>query len=862
MNGLTLHITPGKYFVGMNVLFVIQHPGFVRNFEAAIRALAAQNHDITLAFNRWEENPECELPLALAAEHRNIHLCMAPHGDWKWLSTARTVRATQDYLRYFDRHYTDASVLLERAVDKTVGFRFAARIRRFPGVSKRDPDAIARYQQWLAKLEASLPTDPQIDAFLRSRKPDIVVVTPLINFRSDQVDFIKSCRGLGIPSVLAVASWDNLTNKGLIRVSPEAVFVWNNAQKDEAVTLHGVEPERVVLTGAHSYDDWKSRTVSLERTLFCRKAGLNPNNPFILYACSSPFIGTKKEVSFVREWLTNLRSRGLNELSVLIRPHPQNAQIWDTVDLSEFGNVTIYPRKGANPITSDAKADFFDSIAHSSGVVGINTSAQIESAVIGRPVLTVEHPLFAETQRGTLHYHLLVKHGLLLTASDFPEHITQIQTILENPDETRERVSNFSKFFVHPRSQDKPSAEIFVEELQEIAEQGATLSPLEGSLLGKIILYATSLKLKPASRPATKTPIPGTIESIVTLRTARGLRGAFRQMDEALKEVDELFRRDGNFLVGPWTAEIGFELLYWIPMLQRFLSLYEISPERVTVLSRGGVQRWYYGLCHTYFDAFDLMDPESFRALLAERHERGGQKQLSTDRLDEQILAGFTARSGEEDFNLVHPSLMYRVFRQHWLGRVPTKRFETLVDHRPMPPLQRGWLKDRLPKNYTAIRFYSRPSFPDTDANHEFVRKTVASLSRKGPVVLLGLGFQLDDHVDYSIYGSDVLTLHDLITPANNLDVQSRVIANADSFVTTYGGLAYLGPLLRTPTIAVSSNPEHIVSGHLELAIRIFHGMDVSFLHLNTEQTTHVASLFAGDKHNDLGQAKLAGTHA
>lgn len=125
----------------------------------------------------------------------------------------------------------------------------------------------------------------------------------------------------------------------------------------------------------------------------------------------------------MREWLTNLRSRGLNELGVLIRPHPQNAQIWDTVDLSEFGNVTIYPRKGANPIMSDAKADFFDSIAHSSRVVGINTSAQIESAVIGKPVLTVEHPLFAETQRGTLHYHLLVKHGLLLTASDFPEHI-------------------------------------------------------------------------------------------------------------------------------------------------------------------------------------------------------------------------------------------------------------------------------------------------------------------------------------------------------------------------------------------------------------------------------------------------------
>ena len=34
---------------------------------------------------------------------------------------------------------------------------------------------------------------------------------------------------------LPVLSWDNLTNKGLIRVQPDQVFVWNEAQKAEAV---------------------------------------------------------------------------------------------------------------------------------------------------------------------------------------------------------------------------------------------------------------------------------------------------------------------------------------------------------------------------------------------------------------------------------------------------------------------------------------------------------------------------------------------------------------------------------------------------------------------------------------------------
>ena len=33
-----------------------------------------------------------------------------------------------------------------------------------------------------------------------------------------------------------------------------------------------------------------------------------------------------------------------------------------------------------------ARADYFDSIYHCDGVVGVNTSAMVESGIIGRPV--------------------------------------------------------------------------------------------------------------------------------------------------------------------------------------------------------------------------------------------------------------------------------------------------------------------------------------------------------------------------------------------------------------------------------------------------------------------------------------------
>ena len=67
-----------------------------------------------------------------------------------------------------------------------------------------------------------------------------MLVTPLVELGSQQVDYVKSARRLGVRSALSVASWDNLTSKGLIRVLPDHVIVWNDAQRAEAAALHHV----------------------------------------------------------------------------------------------------------------------------------------------------------------------------------------------------------------------------------------------------------------------------------------------------------------------------------------------------------------------------------------------------------------------------------------------------------------------------------------------------------------------------------------------------------------------------------------------------------------------------------------------
>src|SRR5688572_24603963 len=221
--------------------------------------------------------------------------------------------------------------------------------------------------------ERVLRTRDELAQVFRRVKPDVLMLTPLLYCRSHQVDPVRCARQLGIKTVLGVGSWDHLTTKGLIHEVPDRVLVWNEAQKQEAIDLHAVPADRVLVTGAQAYDHWFAATPSLDRDVFCRQVGLDTGPPILLYLCSSPFIAPY-EVGFVRTWIGAIRNSGdprLRTAGLLVRPHPQNARQWEGVSLGEeFANVAFWPKTGVNPIGGTARADYFDSMYHAEAVVG------------------------------------------------------------------------------------------------------------------------------------------------------------------------------------------------------------------------------------------------------------------------------------------------------------------------------------------------------------------------------------------------------------------------------------------------------------------------------------------------------------
>jgi hypothetical protein len=480
-------------------LFFLYHPGYLRHYGEPIRILARQGHSFHLAFTNMEKDAgDLRLAEQLAAEQPNVTFSPAPARAYLdgWRRTALLVRAFTDFVRYIHPRYENSTALRQR---------MAVKIKADVVFGKADPftqraltrlvdrlDAMTdmrtanRLLRFLRALERAIPTSGRINDFIRAQRPDCVVVTPLVEYASTQVEFLKSARRLEIPTVIAVASWDNLTNKGLLRFDPERVLVWNAQQREELEEMHGVSGDKAVLTGAQRYDEWFERTPTASAEELKGRVGLDPARPFLLYTCSSPFIAPN-EVEFVRRWIGALRASDDPELAhigVMVRPHPQNFKQWEGVDLCEFEDVVIHPQGGAQPDAGLARSDFFDSIHHSAAVVGVNTSAMVESAVLGKNVLTVLDPAFRATQEGTLHFHYLLREngGFLLVARDLDEHLAQLGDVVRGGAQEEERVKEFVRAFVRPHGLDVAAAPLVAEALLGAADLPPAPPPVTPSV--------------------------------------------------------------------------------------------------------------------------------------------------------------------------------------------------------------------------------------------------------------------------------------------------------------------------------------------------------------------------------------------
>jgi len=462
----------------MKILFVLKQTGYLRHFDTVVQALSHQGHEIRLA----SQNASLTLPSTLQElPNVSITTCPKKRGD-VWAKDVSLFRRAEDYLRYLEKPYRQATKLRARAFDKFIqtlsnGTRVPEPLWSEIGLELTDAE-IRRLRKFFALIEDTLPSDTSIENFVKQQAPDAVLITPLIDIGSGQSDFVKSARALGIPIGMVLFSWDNLSTKGSVHIAPDHVFVWNEVQQREAVELHGIRKKRVSLTGAPRFDRFIDLAVHDEsktkRAAFCQALGLEQDRPIILYLCSSKFVAAD-ERPFIQSWIRDVRASkdpAVASANLLVKTHPDLTREWRDHSEQRVSWPEVEPALISTPFGDDhttvlmskftALQTLYECLYHSDVVVGLNTSAELEAGILGKPVLTLPAGEGLEAgQRRTLHFHYLLRAngGFVELASSMDEHLTQLADVLAGRYDTR-HIQSFITSFLRPQGWDKSSSEI------------------------------------------------------------------------------------------------------------------------------------------------------------------------------------------------------------------------------------------------------------------------------------------------------------------------------------------------------------------------------------------------------------------
>jgi hypothetical protein len=461
----------------MRVLFAMNTmSGYFRQFEPAIREMLARGHQVHVARRRDDPMRSFEWLEALASEAPGLTWERMPRelGHDPNRALRLLLRRIRDYVRYRDPAFDDSPYLQRRA--RQIAPLDVLRLMERPRFPLRDARSVRRAHAAVAACERHLPPLPAVEQYFRAQQPDVVALTPHLMPGLLHQDHVTAARHAGLPTVLCVASWDNLSSKQLITCDPDLTLVWNEIQRREAIHGHGLRPDRVEMTGAQVYDqwfDWPPR----ERAEFCARVGLPADRPYVLYLAGALYPAEMTEAEHALRWLRALRESNdprLREAGVLLRPHPKRYDEWKGVDLAGLGPVALWPLEGRMPVGREAKQDFFDSLHHAAAAVGINTSAMIEAGIAGRRVLAMLVPEFEDSQLGTPHFRYLceVGGGLLRLSRGFEEHLADLaRTVAGEGDPVAEN-RGFLEAFVRPHGLEMSATSRFVDAIERAAAAG------------------------------------------------------------------------------------------------------------------------------------------------------------------------------------------------------------------------------------------------------------------------------------------------------------------------------------------------------------------------------------------------------
>jgi hypothetical protein len=251
------------------------------------------------------------------------------------------------------------------------------------------------------------------------------------------VPFVVAAQRDSLPVVGHIASWDHTVGKGIVAPNLRRYIVQNEVMRNDLVQYHGVDADRIVVTGWPQTDVFYRRRSRSEYEALLRELGLDPTRPVVLVMGNTP-TNAPFEGRFVGRLLAWWQESGASgRFSLLFRPHPRDREWRDRFAAAlALDGVAVQEPSFTDLETLAVLLQHGDVVVANAGTI------LLDALVNDRPAVCVLYDEGAPTGESWAlknvsgeHYKALMESDAFYRAGRFEEVADGIERALAHPEE-------------------------------------------------------------------------------------------------------------------------------------------------------------------------------------------------------------------------------------------------------------------------------------------------------------------------------------------------------------------------------------------------------------------------------------------
>jgi len=307
-------------------------------------------------------------------------------------------------------------------------------------------------------IENNYFVQKELDYLFEKYKPELVFSTGI--YAMLDMRLVKTAKRLGVLSVTMPKSWDNI-GRMYFPVLADKIILNNESMIPWLEKEQGLKRKDAYVTGMPQFDIYKAKKKYLSKEEFCKKTGLDPGKPILIFAAEG--LLTHWDDIYIRDLVEQCGL--LEKYNLILRPHFSDLLTNKYDDMINHEGV-YFDNKDVR-ITDmfcdrwDPTVENMDWLAEvlnqADVVIAFMSTFVLDAFVYDKPVVNIYYDLPTDRERVIpmkelyqfIHYQLLLKIGAVPLAKSADEVMNWLDTYVKDPSIKSEERSKTLKEFCY-----------------------------------------------------------------------------------------------------------------------------------------------------------------------------------------------------------------------------------------------------------------------------------------------------------------------------------------------------------------------------------------------------------------------------